>query len=75
MHNGNSSFPPSPSSVHSTLDDEDEMLYGSSAVDILAPVKSEPMDSAKWVWPVSGQPEVLSSVLRSALCLVCFVQC
>ena len=36
-----------PLSVHSTLDDEDEMLYGSSTVDTLAPVKAEPMDSAK----------------------------
>ena len=36
-----------PLSVHSTLDDEDEMLYGSSTVDTLAPVKAEPMESAK----------------------------
>lgn len=34
---------------NSTLDDEDEMLYGSSAADTLAPVKAEPMDTAKWV--------------------------
>ena len=44
-------FPFPPPSAHSTLDDEDEMLYGSSTVDMLAPVKAEPMDSAKWVGP------------------------
>ena len=43
---------PSSPSVHSTLDDEDEMLYGSSTVDVAAPVKTEPMDSAEWVCPV-----------------------
>lgn len=53
-----------PPSVHSTLDDEDEMLYGSSTVDIAAPVKTEPMDSAEWVCPVDV---VIRSVLRSAL--------
>lgn len=52
-------------SVHSTLDDEDEMLYGSSTVDTAAPVKTEPMDSAEWVWPVGV---VVRSVLRSVLC-------